>query len=161
MKTRHFLLFVVVLMSLWFVGCAPEQSRMEYLATGGRAEIRGEMNGVEFSAVIEITQNGEYILVEYLSPDALCGLKLIAQGEECQVTLGDVSFVCDVDEVAGFLRPATVLLPYGYANSVQKEGENTLLTFPDGGRITLSQKGEPVSFLRDDIRFDVVWWEKR
>ena len=98
--------------------------------------------------------------MEYLSPDSLCGLKLLAKGEECQVTLGELSFVRSTDEVVGFLRPATAFLLYGDANSLQKDGENLVLNFSAKGMLTLSSAGTPISLVRDDIRLQVVWWEE-
>ena len=159
MKSRHFLLLLVVVVSLLGVGCAPARSEMNYLTLGGRGEVRGEMNGLEFSAVIEISPSGDCVAVEYHSPEALSSLKMTAQGETCRVKLGDVDFVCDVDEVGGFLQPVTAFLPYVDAKTVQKEGENTVLTFPTGGKLTLSPKGYPVSFEGEGIALEVVWWE--
>ena len=160
MKIRHFLLLVVVLMSSWAVGCAPAGSTLDYLNVGGRAEVTGEMSGVAFSAVVEIAENGEHVRVEYLSPASLKGMVFVTEGETCEVFLGDVSFVCDPCEVAGFLRPATAFLQHGGANSVQKEGENRVLTFPTGETLTLSPSGTPISLNRDDIHLRVIWWEK-
>ncbi len=160
MKIRHFLLLVVVLMSSWAIGCAPARSGMEYLSSGGRGEVRGKMSGVEFSAVVEISSDGEDLRVEYLTPASLCGLILTARNEECEVKLGEVGFTCNVSEVAGFLRPVTAFLPQEEAATVQREGENTVLTFPTGGTLTLSPKGEPLSVTREDIDMRVVWWER-
>ena len=160
MKIRHFLLLVVVLVSSWTVGCAPARSGMDYLASGGRGEVSGRMSGVEFAAVVEISSGGENLRVEYLAPASLCGLILTANEEECEVKLGDVCFTCDVDEVSGFLRPVTAFLPQGDANSVQKEGENTVLSFSADGTLTLSPSGEPLSLVREDIDVRVVWWER-
>lgn len=160
MKIRHFLLLVVVLVSSWIVGCAPARSGMDYASEGGRGEVTGEMSGVEFSAVIEIGPNRDYISVEYLSPTSLCGLMLTAKGEECEVKLGEVSFTCDTREVEGFLRPVTAFLPQEQANTVQKEGENTVMTFPVGGTLILSPTGDPISLSRGDIEVRVVWWER-
>ncbi len=159
MKIRHFLLLVVVLMSSWVVGCAPAIGRMEYLASGGHGEVMGQMNGVTFTAVVTLAPNGERVCIEYLSPDALCGLTLSADTKTCEVSLGEVSFPCDVCEVAGFLRPATAFMPKADANSVQREGENTVLTFPSWGRLTISKNGEPLSLEREDIAMHVVWWQ--
>ena len=160
MKIRHFLLLIVVLVSLWTVGCAPARSEMDYLATGGRGEVSGKMSEMEFAAVVEISSGGETLRVEYLSPASLCGLILTVRGEECEVKLGDVCFVCDVDEVAGFLRPVSAFLPQEEAATVQKSGENTVLNFPSGGTLTLSPKGEPIAFVQGDIDVRVVWWER-
>ena len=160
MKIRHFLLLVVVLMSSWAVGCAPARSNQEYLRSGGRGEVAGSMSGMDFSAVVEISSGGEVLCVEYLSPNALKGLVLRAKGEVCEVKLGDVSFVCDTNEIAGFLRPVSAFLPQGDATTVQKEGENTALTFPDGGVLTVSPEGAPISFAREDIEVHTVWWEQ-
>lgn len=160
MKIRHFLLSFVVLMSLWAFGCAPARSEIDYLTTGGKGEVRGSMSGVDFSAVVEISSGGSVLCVEYLSPSSLCGLILTAKGEECEVRFGDLEFFCKTDEVEGFLRPVTAFLPCDEASTVQKEGENTVLTYPSGGRLTLSPKGEPLSLTCDDIDVRVVWWEK-
>ena len=159
MKIRHFLLLVVVLISLWGTGCAPARSGMDYLESGGHGEVSGEMNGIEFSALIEISPTGESVRVEYLSPASLSGLTVTKKEERYEVRLGEVCSVCDRTEIAGFLRPVTAFLPYGDAKSVQKEGENTILTFPDGGMLTLSPKGEPFAFKREDIEMRVVWWQ--
>ena len=132
---------------------------MDYLISGGRGEVRGEMSGVEFCAVVELSSGGENLRVEYLSPASLCGFVLTSKGEECEVKLGDVCFTCNIEEVSGLLRPATAFLLYGDANTVQKEGENTVLTFPTGGTLTLSPKGEPLLLAREDIQMNVVWWE--
>ncbi len=159
MKIRHFLLFVVVLMSSWALGCTSGGGSLDYLSEGGRAEVVGEMSGVAFSAVVEIAKNGERVRVEYLSPESLKGMIFVTEEETCEVSLGDVSFSCDPCEVAGFLRPATAFLQHGDANSVQKEGENRVLTFPTGETLTLSQNGTPLSLEREDIHLRVIWWE--
>ena len=159
MKIRHFLLLIVVLMSSWAVGCAPAGSGLDYLSEGGRAEVAGEMSGVAFSAVVEIAKSGERVRVEYLSPESLKGMVFVTEGETCEVSLGDVCFSCDPCEVAGFLRPATVFLQHGEANSVQKEGDNRVLTFPTGETMTLSPSGTPLSLEREDIHLRVIWWE--
>ena len=159
MKIRHFLLLIVVLMSSWVVGCAPTRSGREYLNSGGRGEVTGRMSEVAFSAVVELSPDGEQVRVEYLLPDALCGLILLTDGETCEVTLGELSFSCDASEVAGFLRPATAFLPQGDVNSVQRLGENTVLTYPGGEVLTLSASGEPLSLSREDIEMRVVWWQ--
>lgn len=159
MKIRHFLLLVVVVMSSWAVGCAPARSGMEYLNSGGRGEVQGTMSGVEFCAVVELSPKGENVCVEYLAPDALCGMIFLTNGDKCEVRLGEVGFVCDAKEVVGFLRPATAFLPQGDANSVQKAEGNTVLTYPISGTLTLSPTGEPLSVAREDIQMQVVWWQ--
>ena len=159
MKIRHFLLLIVVLMSLLTFGCAPARSDRDYLTQGGRGEVFGRLGEMEFSAVVELSDGGESVCVEYLSPESLRGLKLTAKNGSCEVCLGDVRFTCDSDEVVGFLRPATAFLLYGNANSVQKEGENTVLTFPSGSRLTLSPNGEPLSLMGEDVDLHVVWWQ--
>ena len=159
MKIRHFLLLVVVLMSLVAFGCAPARSKMDYLASGGYGEVSGEMNGMEFSALVEISPGGESIRVEYLAPASLCGLTVTKNKEDCKLQLGEICSVCDETEIAGFLRPVTSFLPYSDAKSVQKEGENTVLTFPSGCVLILSPKGEPLAFKSEDMEMRVVWWQ--
>ena len=159
MKIRHFLLCLVVLMSLWGVGCTPARSEPEYLKTGGCGEVSGRMNGVEFSAVVELSKNGERVRVEYLSPASLCGLVLTSRGDACEVSLGEMHFTCKATDIARLLHPASAFLLNGEAKSVQKEGENTVLTFSAGGTLTLSSKGEPISFASADMDLRVVWWQ--
>ena len=154
------MLLTVVLISMWGFGCAPARSGMDYLESGGHGEVSGQINGMDFSALVEISPGGESVRVEYLSPDALCGLTLTLLGESCEVRLGEVCFSCDVGEVEGLLRPATAFLLYGDANSVQKEGENTVLVFPSGSTLTLSPKGEPISLVGEDVEMRVVWWQR-
>ena len=159
MKIRHFLLCVVVGVSLLWVGCTPARSGTDYLTTGGRGEVTGRMNGMEFTAVIELGENGESVGVEYFSPASLCGVILVSDGERCEVNLGEISFSCEASKTDGFLRPATAFLLYGDVKSVQKDGENTVLTFPSGSVLTLSPKGEPLALSSEDIEVRVVWWE--
>lgn len=159
MKTRHFLLYLVVLMSWVIFGCAPARSGTDYLTTGGRGEVVGSLNGMDFSAVIELGKNGESVRVEYLSPTSLKGLILTSDKGTCEVRLGELCFSCEREEVEGFLLPATAFFAYGDAKSVQKEGENTVLTFPTGSVLTLSPKGEPLSLSSEKINARVLWWE--
>ena len=159
MKIRHFLLLCVVVMSLMTFGCAPARSEMDYLESGGRGEVSGEMNGMVFSALIEISPGGEGVRVEYLSPEGICGLTITKSTETCEVRLGEVSSLCNETELAGFLRPATAFSLYGDTKSVQKEGENTVLVFPSGSVLTLSPKGEPLSLLGENVDMQVVWWQ--
>ena len=159
MKTRHFLLLLVVLVSWWGVGCTPLQSGTDYIDFGGRGEVKGSMDGVEFAALIALSPKGEVLQVEYTSPPSLCGLKLRAQEESCEVALGEVCFVCNTREVAGFLRPVGAFLPQESAKTVQKQGENTVLTYPNGGILILSPDGEPLSFSDEGIDVRVIWWE--
>lgn len=159
MKIRHFLLWIVVGVSLLLAGCTPARSGTDYLVTGGKGEVAGKLNGMDFTAVIELGENGETVRVEYLTPTSLCGLVLTSDGERCKVNLGEVVFSCEFSKMIGFLQPATAFLLYGDAKSVQKEGENTVLTFPSGSVLTLSPKGEPLALSGEDIEVRVVWWE--
>ena len=159
MKIRHFLLWIVVGVSLLLVGCTPARSEADYIRTGGRGEVVGSLNGLEFTATIELGKNGESVRVEYLSPASLCGVILVSDGERCEVHLGEVSFSCEASKMSGFLSPATAFLLYGDAKSVQKAGENTVLIFPSGSVLTLSPKGEPIALSGEDIDVRVVWWE--
>ncbi len=159
MKIRHFLLLLVVVMSSFAVGCAPARSNASYLTHGGCGEVRGKMSGMDFCALIEVGEGGERVRVEYLSPTSLCGLILVAEGETCAVSLGELHYTCNTSEVAGFLRPVTAFLPDDDIQSVQRVGENTVLSFPTGGTLTLSQKGEPLSFSCKDMAMQVVWWQ--
>lgn len=159
MKIRHFLLCLVVGLSLLAVGCSPARGGADHLLHGGRGEVSGHVGELAFCALAEIAPGGERVRVEYLSPPSLCGLVLTLEGSFCEVRVGGTVFTCSPGEVAGLLRPATVFLTNGDAKTVQREGENTVLTFSDGGRLTLSSKGEPLAFSRGDLFVSVVWWQ--
>ena len=159
MKIRHFLLLIVVLLSLLWVGCAPARSDVDYLTTGGSGEVKGTMSGVEFCAVIKIDAGRERVRVEYLSPMSFCGIVLVSDGKTCEVTVGNFSFACNADEVSGFLRPVTAFLRNEGAASVQRVGENTVLTLPTGEMLTLSPAGAPLSLVGEDLDLRVTWWE--
>ena len=158
---RHFLLWVVVLLSLLGEGCAPARSRADYLILGGTGEVQGEMSGVSFSAAIELSPGGERVRVEYLSPASLCGIVLVSDGKTCEVTLGELSFSCEADAMSGFLRPVTAFLRGEDAASVQRVGENTVLTFPTGEVLTLSPSGAPISLTSREVTLRVIWWQGR
>ena len=161
MKIRHFLLLIVVLLSLLWVGCAPARSGVDYLTTGGCGEVKGTMSGVEFCAVIKIDAGRERVRVEYLSPMSFCGIVLVSDGKTCEVTLGELSFSCEADAMSGFLRPVTAFLRGEDAASVQRVGENTVLTFPTGEVLTLSPSGAPISLTSREVTLRVIWWQGR
>lgn len=159
MKIRQFLLCIVVLMSCMTIGCSSVGNRLDYLQSGGRAEIEGEMDGLAFRGVITIAAGGDEVSIEYLAPTDLCGLVILVDGEACRVRLGDVQFNCDVSEVSGFLRPVVAFLPQGETKSVQKDGKNTVLVFPSEQTLTLSEQGEPIAFTGENLWVRVVWWQ--
>ncbi len=159
MKIRHFLLLLVVGMSWLVFGCTPTRGTGDYLQSGGCGEVRGSMSGMEFCAVVEISATGDCVRVEYLTPDSLCGLILVSDGKVCEVVLGELSFTCDTCEVLGFLRPVTAFLQTEDAASVQRVGENTVLTFFSGEVLTLSPTGAPLSFAGENIDLRMVWWQ--
>ena len=159
MKIRQFLLLLVVGVSLLCSGCAPARSEMDYLLVGGRGEVTGEMRGMAFCALVEIGEGGAWARVEYLAPEALKGMALAVEGEMCKVVLGDLNYTCAATEVEGFLQPVSVFLIKETAATVQKEGEDTTLTFPSGGKLILTSQGEPLSFSCEDIAVRVTWWQ--
>jgi hypothetical protein len=159
MKIRHILLLLVVVVSSFAIGCTPRQSNTGYLGRGGRGEVRGELNGVAFCALIEVGEGGAWGRVEYLAPASLCGLVLEVTGERCEVFLGEVKYTCDAREVAAFLQPVSVFLMENAHTATQREGENTVLTFPTGEVLTLSKNGQPLSFSGEQINLHVVWWQ--
>ena len=140
-------------------GCAPARSEMDYLLVGGRGEATGELRGMAFCALVEVGAGGAWARVEYLAPVSLCGLTLEVTGEVCEVSLGDMKYTCDAREVAAFLQPVSVFLMENAPTATQREGENTVLTFPTGEVLTLSPKNEPLAFSGEQINLRVVWWQ--
>jgi hypothetical protein len=59
----------------------------------------------------------------------------------------------------GFLRPVTAFLQTEDAASVQRVGENTVLTFSSGEVLTLSPTGVPLFFAGENIDLRMVWWQ--
>ena len=159
MKIRQFLLLLVVGVSLLCSGCAPARSEMDYLLVGGRGEVTGEMSGMAFCALVEIGEGGAWARVEYLAPESLKGMALTLEGGACKVALGDLNYTCAATEVEGFLRPVSVFLIKETAATVQKEGEDTALTFPGGGKLTLTPSGEPLAFEGEDVSVRITWWQ--
>ena len=159
MKIRQFLLLLVVGVSLLCSGCAPARSEMDYLLVGGRGEATGELRGMAFCALVEVGAGGAWARVEYLAPEALKGMALTLEGEACKVALGDLHYTCAATEVEGFLQPVSVFLIKETATTVQKEGEDTVLTFPGGGKLTLTPRGEPLAFEGADISVRITWWQ--
>ena len=159
MKIRHILLLLVVGVSLLCSGCAPARSEMDYLLVGGRGEATGELRGMAFCALVEVGAGGAWARVEYLAPEALKGMVLTLEGEVCKVALGDLNYTCAATEVEGFLQPVSVFLIKETAATVQKEGEDTVLTFPGGSKLTLTPRGEPLAFEGEDISVRITWWQ--
>ena len=159
MKIRQFLLLLVVGVSLLAIGCAPARSNASYIVTGGRGEVTGEMRGMAFCALVEIGEGGAWARVEYLAPEALKGMALTVEGEICKVVLGELNYTCAATEVEGFLQPVSVFLIKETAATVQKEGEDTVLTFPGGGKLTLTPRGEPLAFEGEDVSVRITWWQ--
>jgi hypothetical protein len=73
--------------------------------------------------------------------------------------LGEVKYTCDAREVAVFLQPVSVFLMENAPTATQRDGENTVLTFPTGEELTLSKNGQPLSFSGEQINLRVVWWQ--
>ena len=75
--------------------------------------------------------------------------------------LGGSTVVLQSDIIGIFDMDNTTVSPHTrkFLNRVQKEGENTCLTFSGGEVLTLSPKGEPLSFVREDLHLRVTWWQ--
>lgn len=149
--------------------CAPPPSS-PFAAEGAfSAEIVGTLAGEELSAVIHASQKADTgereVGVCFLSPSAWKGMAIRAvirsDGElgEAQVTLGERSVPTEGGRVAGLLSPVLILLDASEAATVQKQGEEYLLTLGDGAQFWLDVEGRPKRYESESVSFSVVWWE--
>lgn len=162
-------MLLVLLLSLC---CSCEEKLPpDYLAfREGRfeAEVRGERDGNSFSAKISAspTENGTTVCVEYLFPETLCGISVVAtcdaDGSLCgsaEVRRGDTTVDADAADFDGLLEPILCWFSLDAHTSVQKDGETLVLQFPDGVTAVLDQNGSPCSYASPRLRYDVIWVE--
>lgn len=160
---------LLILLILCLVACAVvEENYFSYLEKDFCAEVRGEMNGSAFLAVVATsrTESGYRVGVRYLFPATLSGLEVLAECNRQGVPQGvgslglegrksEVEAVC----VAGLLLPICALLNVGEVESVQYVKEGCCLTLVDGKTLRLGRDGTP-QFLRGDGFFlEVAWLE--
>lgn len=179
MKKRIWLALVLSVVCMCLLcGCAQGRSLGEepIWAAGFCAELKGTRNGEAFGAKVTVGASDagglRHVEVEYLSPDALCGMRVtavcladgsLADGSltgQAELWQNGLSASVEAISVAGLLRPATCFFSLGELSSVQKEGENYCKSFSGGVQITVDPSGVPVTFCEEGLSFSVVWFEK-
>jgi len=76
----------------------------------------------------------------------------------CRVTRDGVAFTLSSETVSGWLAPLRLLLSEETPQTVRCEGEDTVLTFPSGGELTLSGEGVPRGGTGEGFSFTVCRW---
>ena len=172
MKRKALIAMILTFVLLGLCCACGTQSVPDYLAFRGHeweAEIRGERDGAPFSAKIAVTPTEENttVRVEYLTPDALCGISLTAacdaDGTPCgtaELRRGETVISGEAADFYGLLEPTLCWFLLGAHTAVQKEGTLFVLHFSDGVSVTLDEKGDPKSYSAPRLWYDVVWLEK-
>ena len=167
MKIRYFLLFSIVLASLFPTGCArtSEQAYFSYADESFHAEICGTLDGIEFSAEIgrDASDSSDFPFsgswIRYTKPQSAADLTLRYDSNNCPTaTLGSVNGTYDESILQGLLRPLHLLLEGGEPMSIRKDRGTTILIMP-GYTLLLSENGIPMSVESDSVSLKTVWWE--
>lgn len=161
MNIRHFLLCAVLFVALLTsVGCAnAESGGAVILPDSFRCEVAGVIGETEVTAVIE--KSGESIVVSYLSPATLEGIRAEKTDGTWRVTSGEV-VITDERTAAALLSPALLLTAdHGTPETVQME-ENGCTTrrYADGVSVTVTGDGTPVEYRHEGSEWRVTWMEK-
>ncbi|MBQ9131163.1 MAG: hypothetical protein IJX62_01655 [Clostridia bacterium] len=137
------------------------------------AEVRGQMNGVDFVATVRmqrLAEGGEALEVRYTAPEAMEGVTVSALRDgdgvlrSASATMGEITVPMEGASVRGWLRPLLCLLELTEFSTVQKREGAYLLTFADGEELTLAPVADglfPRSFSSREISFSVIWAEKQ
>ena len=169
MKIRYFLLLLILGSFILCTGCMHvvngEDLYFSYREAPFRAELRGTLDGIPFSAEIgrdsPIDPNDPRIdvYIKYLTPHAMQDVRLYYDSKsDLYATLEDILYPIDDDTTLGWLRPLELLFSDGELLSIIKEGETFILQLPQG-ELRLSKDGLPLSARGEQFMFDVIWWE--
>lgn len=156
-----FLLLLCALFSLAACNKGSTGSYFSYRKNDFHAEIRGELNGISFTAEIgqTDTEDGAILFVTYLSPEALDGLTVTQNGDgEVSVTLGEITPSGEIAHL--LLSPIKALFVGDEILAVQKNAQSTILQTAPDQTLTLSSSHTPLSFSSPSLTFSVLWWEK-
>jgi len=169
MKNRCASFCLVILLCLLPSGCVPMgENYFLYREKGFCAEVRGEMRGTAFSAVIALAakEGGYRVGVRYLSPGTLSGMEALAACDANGAPQGEGSLLWDgreskVDEtiIAGLLLPICAFLEQDEIASVAYEEKACCLRFADGSVMRLDEDGAPQSLRGERVCLEVVWLE--
>ncbi|MBQ8432625.1 MAG: hypothetical protein IJX28_07040 [Clostridia bacterium] len=163
-------LLVILGVLLGAVSCAPSvPAPLEALAGSFSAQVGGEMNGVEFYADMEILREGEttQIRLIYRSPVALEGLTLEQTGgKDAPVTvrLGELALEVSAAAVAGWMRPARVLLDLQEQDlqSAERTGEDSYrFVFSGDQTLTVTAQGLPLAYESPSLTFSILRFQNK
>lgn len=156
MKNRQYLLFLLLICVIFGSACAREVDPARYRAEGFCAELMGSLQGVDFGA--RVTGDALGGTIEFVTPISLSGVRVEWREEHCRVTRNGVTFELSIEAVSGWLAPLRLLLLEETPKTVCCEGEETILTFPSGGELTLSEEGVPLGGTGEGFSFTVCRW---
>lgn len=169
MKKGVFAAFLAICV-LFFAGCP--QSARDYFAfrrEGFRAEVRGELEEMDFCAEIEVEaeSDGWCVRVEYLEPALLEHTEIRAvcdaQGEifgEAELWRGESRFSVEGEMLRGLLLPATVWISCEEIVSVQKTEDGYVLSLGNGVSLQIGDDGDPREVRAGDFSMEIVWLER-
>ncbi len=166
MRIRHFLLFCLASVVVLLCGCRGSGSAtLPYRERSFRAEIRGDLNGVAVTAILEQAYDADgarTITLTYSAPAALEGVTVTHQSGEIKFSRGDLHPALGADAVGDLCEPIAILLLREFeVASVQKRESETVLGLLGESGITLDQNGDPVRFFSPCCEMFTVWWETK
>ncbi|MBQ8309454.1 MAG: hypothetical protein IJX80_00390 [Clostridia bacterium] len=164
MKGRYFLLWLTLSALILLSGCSRitqgNDVYFAYRSTPFRAEIRGSLDGIAFSAEIGRETADAPLYIRYLSPQAMQGILLYRNGDgKLFVEMDSLSYPLDDSMADGWLRPLKLLFEGTEILNVQKENGSIRLNLPQG-ELRLMQEGYPLALAGDGITLETVWWER-
>ncbi len=170
MKPQNLILCPVLLVALLVCGCAAphfssQKKYFSYRETPFRAEVRGTVGEVTFSAEIgtrKTGENGEPFeeYIRYITPTAAEGIVLNKRSDGTVfLQANDISATVSEEALQGWLFPLTVLLTPTEFERIEQNGKEINLHFSDGTCLTLSDEGIPLRGQTRHATLEVVWWE--
>ena len=169
MKKRFACVCFAVLLCLCQCGCSVKgENHFSYRGKDFCAEVRGEMRGIGFSAVIacSVEASGFDVGVRYLAPATLSRLEVTAfcDADGVPKSVGQLSWEgveseVDADEITGLLLPICAFLRRSEISEVGYDGDCRRLTLSDGSILTLGGDGAPRSLQSEEIEVEIVWLE--
>ncbi len=161
----------LLLAALLLAGCSPPPAGADFLAyqtKSSRAELSGELNGVEFSALVELSPlpedgSAREFRLEYTAPDELRGIVLMSR--EGVTTLSFEGLELPGGVFSDLCKPADAFaLSADVISAEAKKSEDgtalTQLVLSDGSSVTVdSESGYPVGITTSGLTLRVVWFE--
>ena len=161
MNIRHILLFLMLAVVLTCVSCGTSEDYFSYRDGDARLILEGSVRGSAFRAELCRVRDGEGTsdTLRYLSPSTLEGVTLTRdQNGVLTLSMGDLSRVCEADEVEGLLTPMLLLLdaPTDVERVQRTRDGCTCLTLAGGIDLTLSRNGIPLSLVSPAACFQIM-----